>query len=692
MAVMDKIKTAVNRFKGKISGASYYDMSTKECREITVKRLFEEAKTQKGPQTEKMVELDNYYNNKPYTHTQALEISEKLGLNFTPPVLTDGYIQVESQVDTTVPTFQFTGREDSDARKAREREQVVDYVLYNNGIDELNIENERSLNGLGNAFFKVAWDGSIRGLGYVGDIVIGNPDPANIFPDPNAYDVDDCEYIDYAYRAHRRKLRRTFGAIIDTIVNDGERTVTEIYGSSQSKSLSNDETLLVIEHWYKDDEGDIACCIMVNYTEVKHIPKYWVDTRHSGNQMYPIIKYGKIPMRKSFWDKGEIETIKDLIDAGNREFITAILNDAFMSNDIIVYEEDSLAEGESVPNTPGGQVKMQLNKLDRMKRLGGVSNNTGILNMITFINEKIQETNGNYDSSQGKEPVRVTTASGIAQLNEKSESRKVTKKAGRTEGYKRLAQLLDWTALEFYNQDREILIGVGKKDEAQQGQQQNERMTFNRDNHATTGANGQPYFPKVDVSIVAGDGIRKSKAFTLQATQELAQTPVTPENIGIIMSQVELLDLPNKDIIKQTMLAAVHQQMEQRQAVSQPQPQQPPPPKSPSESITFKDLPPNGKIQLAQQAGIQLTPQDFVPEIQADMQEANKTALEMTKLEMQQQENEEKRKFEIEKMQLDHRNKTQLELGKAAIAAATKGGDNRERQEDRRKESGEPSY
>lgn len=664
MGIVNTVKAYATRIKGKVTGAHVYDMSTKESRQIQVKKDYEDAKTEKSPFTAKLIEHENYYNNKPYTERQAQELRERLGLNFTPPVLTDPFIQVESQLDIIVPTFQFKGREGQDAAKAKEREAVVNFVLYNNQIDELNLENERSLNTLGDAFFKVAWDGAMKGLGFTGDIVVGNPDPANIFPDPNAYDIDECEYIIYAFRAHRRKLRRVFGDIIDTITTDGERTDTEIYENVQTMALANDSTMLVLEYWYRDDEGDIACCILVNYTEVKHIDKYWKDTRFSGNQMYPIVKYGKIPVRKSFWNKGEIETCKDLFDAANREFITGILNDAFMANDITVYEEEALAEGVEIQNIPGEAIKMKPNKIDKIKRLGGVSANGEILNMITFIQEKIQETNGNYDSAQGKEPVRVTTASGIAQLNEKSESRKVTKKAGRTEGYKRLAQLVDWTALEFYNSDRMIMVGA-KEENGQQQQQ----STFNRDNHAVM-ENEVPYYPKVDVEIVAGDGIRKSKAFTLQATQELAQTPVTPENIGIILSQVDQLDLPNKEVIKQTMIMAVSQQIQQRTAAAQPQQPTPPPQKSPSESITFKDLPINGKIQVAAQAGIQLTASDFPPEAM----DTHGQLVELTKLQMDQKRIDDEQAHEKEMAAIDHRNKMELELSKAAINASKGGG------------------
>jgi hypothetical protein len=42
------------------------------------------------------------------------------------------------------------------------------------------------------------------------------------------------------------------------------------------------------------------------------------------------------------------------------------------------------------------------------------------------------------------------------------------------------------------------------------------------------------------------------------------------------------------------------------------------PKKGPAESIPFKDLPPSGRIQMAQQAGIQLTPEDVAQQIQID--------------------------------------------------------------------------
>jgi hypothetical protein len=605
----------INAIKNKFA-ANAWDMSTKEARERQVKRDFELAKTHKNPITKKMRTLDDYYNNKHYTRDQILKIAESKGWNFIPPVLPDPFIQVESQIDPDVPVPEFRGRdEDIDSAKAKQREEVVNYICYNNKLDDMNTANERRLNKLGDAFWKVSFDGSIKGPGYVGDIVIGNPDPANIFPDPSAYDIDDCEYFIYPFRMHRRAARRMFGRIIDTISNDNNHADTEIYNNTwEDIEINNydDDTLQVLEYWYKNDDGDIACSIQVNGTEVKHIPKYWINTASSGNKMYPFIGYCKIPVDKSFWNKGEIETIIDLVDSADREFLSAIMSDMFNANDITIVEKSAIADGGTISGIPGETVVVNDGKASGIRRLGGLNNNINALNMINFIHDKIMETNGNFDSAQGKEPLRVTTSSGIAQLNERANARKEIKKADRKTGFKRLYELIDWTALEFYNTDRLILIR-GK------GNEEDKTTVFNSENLKVPdkakaeqifkqaqieGLSEQEaleiiksnafYYPKVDIEISVGEGVKNSKAFTLAATEQLAKSVITPANKEIVKAQIDIMDLPNKKEIKDSIDEAV-----------QPQGA---PSNSPNLAINFKDLPPDGKVQLAAQAGIQINP------------------------------------------------------------------------------------
>jgi hypothetical protein len=565
-----------------------YDMSTPEARERQVKNDYDYAKTNKGPITEKFVELDQYYNNQHLTQKQIAELIERKQLNFIPPIIPDPFIQVESGINPFIPDFEFKGRDDDlDSQKAKQRQYVVQFIMDNNNVQPMNDENERRSKKLGNALFKVAFDDT---LGDMGDITIGNPGPQNIFPDPSAYCIDDCEFIIYAFRMHRRKARRVFGKVIDEVGNDNNSLDTEIFGRNDYESSYAttssvgrdimDDTVQVIEYWFKQPDsgsltktidgekityswkaGDIACCITVNYKEVKYIPKYW---RNTNCKLYPFSMYCNIPVDQSFWDKGDIEPIKDLVDAVDREFMTLILNDAFTGNDIVLAEEGSFKDGFEPMNEPGAIWWTKKGAQNTPARLGGLQGqNANVWTTINGIREVIQETTGNFDSAMGKEPVRVTTASGIAQLNERADMRKNIKKSGRLEGYKRLYELCDWTALEFYTTDRVIFLGADSKYADEKEVQQPDGtlkkvkvprvFTFNSENVRVLNDNDNNpsyYYPKVDCTVSAGDGLLKSKSFTLQFTQELLKIPITPDNYKIILSVLDIADLPNKQDIK----------------------------------------------------------------------------------------------------------------------------------------------
>jgi hypothetical protein len=564
---------------------SMLKMETKEEREKSVRIAFENAKNHKSPITQKFVLLDEYYHNRHYTKDKIAKLAEEKGWDFTPPVLPDPFIQVESQIDPLRPEFTFKGRDnDMDSMTAKKRQDVVEFILYNNNFNKLMPENERHLNKLGTAFWKVSFDGSITGPGYMGDIVIGGPDPANIFPDPSAYCIDDCEFIDYPYRIHKFKAWRMFNKrsqreILNELNGSASHGDTEIYTREQ-EDLYQDDTYQVIEHWYRDEDGDMACSVQIENKEMTWIPKYWKRTRSSGNKMYPLVEYYKIPDNKSFWGKGEIEAIWDLVDAADREFLMALLHDMFDADDMLIVEEDALKDGTTISKTPGGIIWVKQNKASGVRRLGDQGSNIKALNMINFIHEKIQETNGNFDSAQGKEPIRVTTASGIAQLNERASRRSDVKKADRSEGFRRLYELIDWTALEFYNTDREIMIRGEKETE------QDRVFKFNSDNIRTfdqkkymtllndaneAGENVIPgindneiaeqsyYYPRIDTEIVTTDGMKQSKAFTTQATTEVIGQldKLNPAKAELLKSNVELMGLPNEQEIKEAIDSSV---------------------------------------------------------------------------------------------------------------------------------------
>ena len=59
------------------------------------------------------------------------------------------------------------------------------------------------------------------------------------------------------------------------------------------------------------------------------------------------------------------------------------------------------------------------------------------------------------------------------------------------------------------------------------------------------------YWPRVDVTVNAGDGVIRSKAATLQALQNLVAAQVTPDNYKLFEAMVDVLDIPQKQEIIQ---------------------------------------------------------------------------------------------------------------------------------------------
>lgn len=618
MGIVTKIKNILN--------PRAWDLSTVEGRESLLNDKFEEAKTFRMPQTRKMIELDEYYHNRHYTKEQINRLIAENGWDFVPPILPDPFIQVESQINPNRPDFTFRGRDDDqDSTRAKERQEVVEYILYNTKLDDLIPNNDRVMNKIGDCFYKVAFDGTVQGPGYVGEITIGDPDPANIFPYPqSAYTEDDCEIFYYPYRIHHRAAYRKWKSlaqrkILDTIKTSGSHGDTEIYNVNRLQPTIDDDTFQVIEAWYKDDEGDIACSIQIERKEIQFIKKYWENTRLSGNKMLPFVKLCKIPVNKSFWSKGEIESIIELCDAGDREFLMAHMNDMFNADDMIVCEDEALKAGTTIEKKPGGIIWTKPNKGGAVRRLGGRESNVNALNMVNFIHEKIQETNGNFNINMGKEPQRnVKTLGALVLLNEKGDKRTNIKETPRNNGFRRLYELIDWTVLEFINVDRAMLIR-GKKPE------ETKMITFNSDNHRKFDqklylnkieaaqqknievtpqmdnqfAEESFYYPRLDTEIMVSNPIQQSKGTMIQATENIASQmdKLTPAKAVLLKSEIDIMGLPNAQDIKD----AIDQQIQtMQQQPPQGQPLMGQPTVQPNGQQTQQQLPPQGQQQPQQ--------------------------------------------------------------------------------------------
>lgn len=551
-----------------------YDYSTREMREETADALFRRAKNARTAVEIEWEKCNDYYNGIHDATKEMVEYCRANDVPWIPANMPDPYILVETQINPNVPEPEFRGRDDDlDSQKAKQREFAVRYIIENNRLSDMNTRNERRLLKLGDAFWKAYWDRDMRCGVNEGDIRIRDIPTEAIFPDPAIRDggLQDGQYVDYVYTMHKVKFCQVFRRELEELGLTADDILTEDYVSrigvfDLTTAINDlDDTVQVLEHWFRqpcdtEEDGErvpagaVACSILAGGRELRYIPNYWKRTCKQ-NRLFPFVHYWRIQDENRFWNKSELTPILELVDAADRKLAMSILNDTFLANDIILVEDSALADGEEFTNEPGAVIHLKQNRMGGVQRLGGLQSIANGAMGVEFFKNQIERASRNYDINQGRETTKVTTATGLAMMRQDAQSQADIKGADRDAGFERLYELLDWLALEFFDDDRMLFIGADEmKDRAPQA------MPFNADSFTAVmpkvldGAGNVvreewQYFPRVDVTITAGDSIAHGKAQTLQALQALTQSQITAENWKLFAAQLELIDLPGKQEI-----------------------------------------------------------------------------------------------------------------------------------------------
>ena len=520
------------------SNCGLYDYSTAALREDTICALVDNSALARQTTEVYWRKMRRYYDGVHDIGYFSGSFSEDMNLPWTPAQATDGYVHVESQIDPNLPEFEFSPRASFGAEAAKKREETVRRICDINDLAVLNTKNERRLGIYGSAVWKIGWGKVDSAPQDTAEVTVEAPLPEQIYADPTASDVDACEYIAFVYRMHRQRAYRLFEKDMrergESFADYLESTPR---GLVSGDDYSDEDTVTVTEFWFRQPTsgekdgvvyaaGDIALCVLIGGKEVKYLPKYWLKTDCS---CYPFVIYHKVPNENSLWGKSELEPIIGLIDAADRDLTFAQLNAAFCSNDVILAEENAFSDGETPDNSPGAVWKLRPGMMGKVQRLGNLSAaQSGLLSSYARFQNMMEQTTGNFDINQGKEPSRVTTATGIALLNERSASRQSLKKAGRTEGFRRLYRLIDATALEFYEKGRFVDTpenGFGFEPEEFRDEKSGR-------------------FAALDIKIHIGDGLVNSKAFTVSAISSLVGMNIDCDNYKLVEAYVETLGLP----------------------------------------------------------------------------------------------------------------------------------------------------
>lgn len=510
-----------------------------------------------------------YYDGAHASLRETAMFLDELHLPWQPAVSTDGFIQVESQIERDLPDFSFSGRDviwDEDREKARQREHVVRYILDKNDMEFKNIRNERRLNLYGTAVWKVAYSDGGGAGDDSGDIVIENPSPAQIYPDPTSADVDGCEYIACIYRLNRQRALRLFDKDLKAagisaqalfqrdrapLRTDSDSLSRLVFDAGYELYDENTDTVEVVEWWFRQPQdgsftvsytgddgetaesvipyrsGDIALSVLIGGREVRYLPKFWCRTDCT---MFPFVIYNKTPREDSVFGRSELEPIIPLIDATDRQLAFAQLNAAFSASDIILAEENAFADTDIPDCSPGAVWRLRPGMIDSVRRLGNLaSESVAHYNIADRYRALIRETTGTYDFLQNDDLSQTKTATGLALLNEKAEGRMLTKNADKYTAFARLLRLADFMALENFSYSKIVKIGAAP----------DTSKVYGFGEIAEGG-----YVPQLDVRIITGGNAKNLRSYTLSVITDLLSADINETNYLFVKAIVELSDLP----------------------------------------------------------------------------------------------------------------------------------------------------
>ena len=517
-----------------------------DSRESRIAELFKEAAAARNSADEYWQKMRAYYSGTHETARKTGAFLASVNLPWKPAQIADGFMHTESQIVAKMPDFEFSPRSREDGETAKARESIVRYIAENNDMERKNAMNERRLGVLGSAVWKVSAYLDGRGMP---EIAIDNPSPANVYPDPNALSVEDCEFIGYSYRMSKMRASRIFaedfarmGTTLDALIEEARRNCKKREKLDLDLFDEKCPTVDVLEWWFRQGEdgvcvnadgsttaysrGDIALSILIGGKEVRYVPKFWTNTPCT---RFPFVVYGRIPRDGAFWGKSELEEVIPLIDAADRQLAFAQLNAAFFANDVLVYEENAFAPDSFPDNRPGSVWKLRPGMLDKVKRLGGLDGaHEAHYDIVERYRKIIKETLGNYDYMQGDYSTNVSTATGLALLSDMASARMSAKNVCKKAGFAELYRLIDVFALEFYTKDKtSAVLGEGAKTSTEY--------------FAEYG-----YIPEIDVRIHIGEGVENSRSFTVSALAELAGINISAENYPLVRAYINALDIPEK--------------------------------------------------------------------------------------------------------------------------------------------------
>ena len=543
---------------------------------------------------------------------------------------------VESLIDLGVPDPEFKPVAKDDEEPVQMLENYVKYIVRaaQPSLQEINLHNERRVMKFGGAFWKIHWENNVKKGGYIGEIGISMPHPKDIIPNHGATSTDDMNHYHHVVNHTAGEILKKwpdvtkndlegFGALFHEYDEfSGSQRITVSDQQSGDKEM-NLEKYSVVETTYRDEDNDICKFWWTGDLVLQHLPKFYYrrldgeitptedykgsDVEYYIPKTWDLVYQPFIPRDKCFWGISLMEDIYDLNEAIKKavhiheeEHLKGRKKILVGSQGLKIALESSTSTVEYVPD-PTSMVR----EIDMTTDLDGVA-------WIEKLKEWMQLLTGATNSTLGVRDSSVNSAKQAQVYIEQANFKIALKTAYKSSCYKRIYRILSDFALAFVDENRPFRLEEKPKPQvnpdgttfvpkAMYGE-------FNRLNMLRD-KSGNYIYPDYDIEVNAEAVFMKSKSEIFNALVTLAGQGRFEPNAGNaaflkVLSKIGVPDL-------QEVIDSMEQDIQQQKEIAMTNAQGKETQKPPAESISFKDLPPTGKVQMAAQAGIQLSPEDL---------------------------------------------------------------------------------
>ncbi|MBE6693390.1 MAG: hypothetical protein E7589_01310 [Ruminococcaceae bacterium] len=442
-------------------------------------------------------------------------------------------------------------REEGDVSEAKILSSIVPVIFDHIGFEEIYSRALYPKLKHGTSVYGVFWDATAAGG--LGEITVKDVDVLNLFWEPSITDIQDSQNIFLVTLYDNKLLEGMYPQLRGKL---GGRNVA-VGEYIHDDSINTAEKSAVIDWYYKKTVGGktvLHFCKFIN-TEVLYATENDPQAAERGlydHGKYPFVLDILIPCEGTPAGFGYIDIGKspqEYIDRGSQAVMENMLDGSssryFGSEAAGINEGELLDRKKKVVHYTGDPNAIQPLQTKPLSAI--------YLNVLTGKVEELKEVTGNRDVSNGGTTSGVTTASGIAAMQEAGGKRSRDSNKGTYRAFRRIVELVIELIRQFYDTPHYFRV-VGDGGAETFIRYSNEKI---KPQPAGIDSDGQPVYrsPVFDIEISA----EKQSPYSRLAQNEMALQFLNagffnPQNADASLACLDMMDFDRKDMVMQKIM------------------------------------------------------------------------------------------------------------------------------------------